>query len=544
MPGPVRDRAALVDDDDGNSIPWKIYASRALSAWGDRMWAFGGGLFVLKLDESGTLRLVGVYGLVTCVSVILFGATIGNWIDAKPRLLAAQVFLAIQNLAVAVCCAVLAVYFWDGLLEDWAEWVNPAVSAVVIFVAMVANLAAVGSKIVVEKDWIVVIARGDNNRLAQINSVFRTIDLTCLVLSPMVAGLLFDFISTGFTAVFIACWNVVSVCFEYWLLAQIYKDFPGLAHKPQDQDQDQDGEPDPSKKKKKKSLSERLQQTAQSWQLYLRHPVRNAGLGLACLYMTVLGFDNITYGFCLEQCVRESVLGSMVGVSAVVGVTASVSFPFIRRRINVTRTGVVGFLALVSTLALCVVSIWLPGSPFKYYGGNKNDKNDDEDLWTSTTVVSGNWTLSTSPAPADAEGECEVSSMVSVTTLMAGIVAARYGLWMADLSITQLLQENVDERVRGTIGGVQGGLNSFMDTIKFALVIALPQQDTFGWLIMASYASICLGFVSYLAFARRNWRGEKDAEGSSEVDTEKSEERENGGFEEEEKGKESKSEEQ
>ena len=26
-----------------------------------------------------------------------------------------------------------------------------------------------------------------------------------------------------------------------------------------------------------------------------------AGLGLACLYLTVLGFDNITYGFCLMQ---------------------------------------------------------------------------------------------------------------------------------------------------------------------------------------------------------------------------------------------------
>ncbi len=27
-------------------IPWKIYISRALSAWGDRMWSYGSGLFM------------------------------------------------------------------------------------------------------------------------------------------------------------------------------------------------------------------------------------------------------------------------------------------------------------------------------------------------------------------------------------------------------------------------------------------------------------------------------------------------------------------
>jgi len=37
------------------------------------------------------------------------------------------------------------------------------------------------------------------------------------------------------------------------------------------------------------------------WLAYMRHPARDAGLGLAFLYMTVLGFDNITYGFCLSQ---------------------------------------------------------------------------------------------------------------------------------------------------------------------------------------------------------------------------------------------------
>ena len=36
--------------------------------------------------------------------------------------------------------------------------------------------------------------------------------------------------------------------------------------------------------------------TREGWKEYFQHSVRYAGIGLALLYMTVLGFDNITYG--------------------------------------------------------------------------------------------------------------------------------------------------------------------------------------------------------------------------------------------------------
>lgn len=91
-------------------IPWKIYISRALSAWGDRIWAFGVGIFMNKLAPEN-LRLVAIQGFVISISVILFGAAIGNWIDRNKRLLAAKVFLAIQNVSVAIACVVLVVHF-------------------------------------------------------------------------------------------------------------------------------------------------------------------------------------------------------------------------------------------------------------------------------------------------------------------------------------------------------------------------------------------------------------------------------------------------
>ena len=40
-----------------------------------------------------------------------------------------------------------------------------------------------------------------------------------------------------------------------------------------------------------------------------------------------------------------------------------------------------------------------------------------------------------------------------------------------------------------------------MDLIKFALVIGLPDDDTFGYLIIASFAFVVLGGAFYAAFA-------------------------------------------
>ena len=71
----------------------------------------------------------------------------------------------------------------------------------------------------------------------------------------------------------------------------------------------------------------------------MKYPVRNAGFGLAFLFMTVLGFDNITWGYCLQQCITESVLGALVGVSAIFGVSGSISFPFLRKKLGLARTG-------------------------------------------------------------------------------------------------------------------------------------------------------------------------------------------------------------
>ena len=107
---PTESSVEVYSSSPKNQIPWKIYLSRALSAWGDRIWAFSVGIFMNKLAPEN-LRVVAIYGFVISISVIIFGAMIGNWIDRNKRLLAAKVLLSVQNFSVALACIIIVGHY-------------------------------------------------------------------------------------------------------------------------------------------------------------------------------------------------------------------------------------------------------------------------------------------------------------------------------------------------------------------------------------------------------------------------------------------------
>merc|ERR1719357_417322 len=89
----------------------------------------------------------------------------------------------------------------------------------------------------------------------------------------------------------------------------------------------------------------------------------------------------------------------------------------------------------------------------------------------------------------------------SVIVFLAGIILARFGLWIVDLTVNQLLQEEVE--VRGVVNGVQESLNNSLDLAKCILVILLPAEETFGLLIIASFTSVSLGWLLYALYSRQ-----------------------------------------
>ena len=74
---------------------------------------------------------------------------------------------------------------------------------------------------------------------------------------------------------------------------------------------------------------------------------------------------------------------------------------------------------------------------------------------------------------------------------------------MADLTVTQIFQENVASTQIGIVNGVQNSFNMLLDMLKFLLVIILPKPNTFGILILLSFLFI---FMSACLFAYHSWR--------------------------------------
>ncbi|XP_033640075.1 solute carrier family 40 member 1-like [Asterias rubens] len=268
--------------------------------------------------------------------------------------------------------------------------------------------------------------------------------------------------------------------------------------------------------------------TYRGWQVYRSYPVHLAGLGMAFLYMTVMGFDSITNGYGYAMGLTESTLGIIRGLGSIAGIVGTFTFAQMRRRIGTTRTGLYALSQEIICLCLCVLSIWVPGSPFNPHFYEENSTSPSSS--TSTSLYStappdiSNLTAKLSVpnktlfenTVEDVETYTEQSTtnssqggdvsrpafyFTSSILFFGGMVLSRVGLWMFDLVTTQLIQENVQEKERGAFCGMQRALECFMDMLHFILVIILPSPETFGYLIILSFIFICIGAMLYYAFS-------------------------------------------
>jgi len=169
--------------------------------------------------------------------------------------------------------------------------------------------------------------------------------------------------------------------------------------------------------------------------------------------------------------VNESILSALVGVAAINGILGSLAFPYLRNCCGLEIAGQVGLTTLLIPLSASIVALFLPGSPWTWHA--HQDKDMDQHCPTK----------------------------LSIYVLLAGVVVSRFGLWLTDVAVTQIQQEEVEEEIRGAIGGVQGSLNSCLDLLKYVLVLFLPEAADFGYLAFASYGCILCGAILYTSYA-------------------------------------------
>ncbi|XP_068615143.1 ferroportin [Brachionichthys hirsutus] len=537
-----------------------IYVSGALSMWGDRMWHFAISVFLIEL-YGHNLLLTAVFGLVVAGSVLLLGALIGDWVDRNPRNKVAHGSLFIQNVSVTVCSFVLMlVFLYKQRIEQiWDGWLTVVCYTVVIILADVANLASTALTIAIQRDWIVVITGYNRGHLAGMNATMRRIDQVTNILAPLAVGQVMTLASNVIGCGFILGWNLVSLIVEFFFLSRVYRIVPALSAKPsveeedlvyqqgteraRSQDDDNEAQPQPltgSNCHTRLHLKEitrlplcfrrfrwLVSTCKDGWRAYYRQPIFLAGMGLAFLYTTVLGFDCITTGYAYTQGISGSLLSLLMGVSAITGLMGTVMFTKLRKSYGLVNTGIISSCLHLGCLLLCVCSVFAPGSPmdlsllmpyignssaelgemasqrqkhsYPLRGGSNQPLLPDRSSihWTNNTVLFEN-------VPSDTAPE----SYASIILLFLGVITARIGLWSFDLTVTQLLQENICESERGVVNGVQSSMNYLMDLLHFIMVISAPQPQHFGVLVITSVFFITTGHTMYFLYAhkaKRKW---------------------------------------
>lgn len=448
--------------------------------------------------------------------------------------------LFLQNLSVAINCGLVVVLIaykaaieavWDG------NRLGYCLQGLIILFNIISKLSSMAAKIAIERDWIIVIAKSaydasdeegknlrsekkvENRRdfkheLASINATVRRIDLFTAILSPLVAGLIMSFFNfsprlngTVVSAIFFGIWNIISFLIEYGLLASVYRSVPELEKPKVIKNADEK-----DKNKILKFISS-FKKIRHGWAEYFSQGlVLIPSLALSVLYLTVLSFDGITIGYAKSQKLTETTISLFQGVGSIMGILGTIAFPLFHNRFKIylPYIGFIGSLFQVSLLSICFISIWLPGSPFtlanQYLSTQINRCNDSFAKTMTNFANESSFVDNSSLFVFDSTGtnriffESPCYVYTSVIVLLSGMALSRFGLWLTDLVIHQIIQESVDEKKRGIIGGVQNSLNTIFDLIKYASVIFLSDVSQYGYLTIISICAVFAAFCLYTSF--------------------------------------------
>ena len=152
-----------------------------------------------------------------------------------------------------------------------------------------------------EREWTKTLCGSDSAALASLNAAMKRIDLTCLIASPILVGLLAQhgggLPPMAAATLGLLAWNLASWAPEVLLLRLAQRHSPELAA-----DKTRAAAPDTNSSSTTsisgvlgwhQRLLAALRRQAAAWGLYARQPAAAAALALALLYLTVLSWGTL-----------------------------------------------------------------------------------------------------------------------------------------------------------------------------------------------------------------------------------------------------------
>ncbi|KAJ3106729.1 hypothetical protein HDU97_005655 [Phlyctochytrium planicorne] len=497
---------------------WFLVVSYFLTSWATRMdeWSIGmwppsSVLFGLGSSSSATalilsyifpsnLFYISVYSLIQTSSAVLLGSMVGAWVERTRTRLGAFVGTVIaQKLGIVGASLTLWVvqkWFLDESQAVW-KWI---LFAVAVACGCVMRSGNVGMAIGVERDWVVVMAKGDGDVLMRLNLHLRRVDLFCKLVATLFVSFVATWLTIPGTTLGVAGWCLVSLPVELLLVSVVYRKIPALAV-PRGSPSESvganvvpdegwetagrtgaeegeasgdsprgyatmgtqaQGPPDvDNNEMAAKKHENALVRAMAAWKLFGKHPIHLASIAISLLYFTTITFGGVMVTYLLSLGYSAELLAGMKGLAVISGLMATVTLPKLSGAIGLVRSGLWGIWSEFLSLVPMVLAVVMVG---RGSGGG----------------ISGGWTIA----------------------LFGGAVVSRWGLWTFDLVETQLLQESVSNNDAGVINGVQFSLQNVFELSSYVVTMVWYDPSDFYISVILSAGAVFLACLFYTVYAK------------------------------------------
>lgn len=445
-----------------------LFLSHFLSTWNSRLFEMGGVLFIAAIFPK-TLLPMSVYALVRSGAAILLSPTIGCWIDHGNRLKVVRVSIVGQRMAVGVSCGI----FWILYKKDeLGSKLKTSLFVVLVVLACIEKLCSVMNLISVERDWVVVISQDDDTGRRKLNARMRRIDLFCKLFGPLMISLI-DGASTIIAINLTLAMNFTSVLIEYFTIAAVFTRVPALRRTTTE---NHTSAADNTERLPSINDNNRLSlrgiinfaRSAASNLLplrsipnYFQHPAFLPSISLSLLYFTVLSVSGQMMTFLLAIGYTSFAVGAARAVSTIFELSATWIAPKMQERIGAVRGA----------------------------------------LWSSTwqmicLAVGLSWFF--------ANGESLTGNkLFAASGLVGAVVLSRVGLWSFDLCVQSIIQEEVDERSRGTFSTVEASFQNLFELLSYLTTIVFSKANQFQWPATISVIAVYTAGIICMLFVRK-----------------------------------------
>jgi len=430
-----------------------LYLAHALATFCERGWAFAVALFILEVFPD-TLLPVALYGGVEGLVKTILGSHAGAYVDRTERMSAVMRSFAVLNVGNALSSIMNAfmIFYAVGNQGDLESQVSLGLLVMVILCGSTAAVGNMAAKISLQRDWAKVLYAGDSEALATFNAVMKAIDLSALVVAPVLVGVCMDLLGVVPTALLIPVVYLVAYPVEVLLLRHVYRMNPSL----QEARATLGAPREPSEGW---GLPKGVRQIATHARLYFAQQCWPPAFCLAMLYFTVLSFSPLMTGYLKWSGMGNTEQSGFRALGALTAMLASLVFPFAMRRTTLPRMGLWG----IHSQVLCLLGMVLARFVVPAAMGWGVNQGADATLYIFTTFLA----------------------------------LSRFGLWGFDLSVTQILQEQVPMEVVGTVNGVQGSLQDMMQMLMYAVSLLFTNPKYFWILVTAAICNVVLAAVIY-----------------------------------------------